>query len=108
MKNAERVNPDLDKEATDKAFRRAVEILVTKAESGKTKMSEFKVPFMKIAETIAANLPARIKYPLKEALGLAKGQFEYSEIPERLGKMGISYKMEDLDNVESNLANFYN
>lgn len=108
MKHAERINPDLDKEATDKAFRRAVEILVIKAESGKTKMSEFKVPLMKIGETIAANLPAWIKYPLKETLGLAKGQFEFTEIPERLSKMGISYKQEDLDNVKTNLTEFYN
>ena len=92
----------------EKGFRKAVEIFVTKAESGKTKRSEFMVPFRKFADTIAANLPRKIKYPLKEILGLAKGQFEFTEIPDRLDKMGITYQTEDLKDVERSLQKFYN
>jgi len=107
MKHALSVKPNNDAKATEIDFRNAIEILVTKAESGKTRMSEFKVPFRKFAETIAANLPKSIKYPLKEILGLAKGEFEYIEIPAKLDKMGIAYSMDDLNEVEKSLTGFY-
>jgi glycosyltransferase domain-containing protein len=108
MKYAIRFDPEIDRDTTEKGFRKAVEIFVTKAESGKTKRSEFMVPFRKFADTIAANLPRKIKYPLKEILGLAKGQFEFTEIPDRLDKMGITYQTEDLKDVERSLQKFYN
>jgi hypothetical protein len=107
VKHAKRLDPEIDCDITERGFRKAVEILVTKAESGKTKSSEFIEPFRKFAETIAANLPRKIKYPLKQILGLAKGQFEFTEIPERLNKMGIIYDTEDLRVVERSLENFY-
>ena len=107
MKHALAINPGIDVVAEENGFRKAGYIWVNKAESGKTRWSEFTVPFRKFAELIAANLPKRIKYPLKEVLGLAKGQFEYKEIPDKLRKMSISYNIDDLKDIEKSLTNFY-
>lgn len=107
-KHALAYDPGINIDETEKGFRKAGNIWVVKAESGKTRMSKIKEPFRKFAEKIAANLPKSIKYPLKDLLGLNKNQFDFKEIPEKLKEMGISFDIDNLRVIEKQLKDFYN
>lgn len=107
-KNALLVTPGAERTSLDRGLRKAIDIFVSQAEAGKTRMSKIKTPFRKCAETIAANLPKSIKYPLKDVLGLTRDHFDFNQLPERLAKAGIACNVDDLNHVAASLRRFYN
>ncbi|MBI4208589.1 MAG: TIGR00180 family glycosyltransferase [Deltaproteobacteria bacterium] len=101
------VTPGTDQASLDHGLRKAIDILVNRAEAGKTRVSKIIAPFRKCAYVIAANLPKKVKYPLKHMLGLSRNEFPFEEIPERLKQVGISCDAADLMGVKESLKQFY-
>lgn len=106
-KSAMSVTPQTDPALVERGARKAIDIVVCKAEAGKTLRSKIKAPLRKCADMIAANLPKSIKYPLKDILGLTRDHFDYNQLPERLAKEGIKCNLGDLNRVATRLQQFY-
>lgn len=105
-KNVLLVTPGADRTSLE-GLRKAIDIFVIRVEEATKGQSKIKKQLRKCAEIIAANLPKKIKYPIKRVLGLTRTEFPFREIPERLKQVGISCDVDDLMDVEDSLKQFY-
>jgi glycosyltransferase domain-containing protein len=97
----------LSTQEAEKMLKKTLDKFMERAYGAKNTKYKIKNYFRTLAENIGGKFPGSIKYPLKEILGFTKNHFEYSQIPEKLTKLGYSYDIKDLGRVEESYKNFY-